>query len=59
MQILYSEKSDIMKMFQNILQNNKKGDEKYKLNFVYYSDIILKYAENKRIDYRNRGILWT
>ena len=59
MQIFYSEKSDIMKMFQNILQNNKKGDEKYKLNFVYYSDIILKYAENKRIDYRNRGILWT
>ena len=44
---------------ERILQNNKKGDEKYKLNFVYYSDIILKYAENKRIDYRNRGILWT
>ena len=59
MQILYSEKSDIMKMFQNILQNNRKGDEKYKLNFVFYSDIIKKYAENKRIDYRNRGILWT
>ena len=35
-----------MKMFQNILQNSKKGDEKYKLNFVFCSDIIKKYAEN-------------
>ena len=48
-----------MKMFQNILQNNRKGDEKYKLNLVFCSDIIKKYAENKRIDNRNRGILWT
>lgn len=57
--IFLRQKPDIMKMFQNILQNCRKGDEKYKLNFVFCSDIIKKYAENNRTDYRNRGILWT